>query len=165
MANRVVILDHHKIEQKIKRIAYEIYESNVDISSIVLAGIDERGYELALRIKNNLEQISDIKVSLYKIINDRSNHITNISILPEPNFKDSVVVVVDDVMDSGRTLMHAVKKMMDYSVIKINTAVLVDRSHHQFPIYADFVGISLATTLQEHIHVEFSNNNDVAYLI
>ena len=165
MGNRIIILDHQKIEQKIKRIAYEIYESNVDVTSLVIAGIDERGYELALRLKNNIEKISDIKIELYKLSNNKKRDKTEIEIDPQPDFNDCIVVVVDDVIDSGRTLSYAVKKIMDYPVKRIQTAVLVDRSHHQFPINADFVGISLATTLQEHIHVEFSNNNDVAYLI
>lgn len=164
MAEKVVILDHPKIQQKINRIAFEIYENNVDEQLIILAGLDNRGFELASRLKAILDKISTLKVELIKVNLDRGNLLADVSLNTTIDLKDKAVVIVDDVLDTGRTLIYAVKKFLEHPVKKINTAVLVDRSHHKFPVNADFVGLSLATTLQEHIHVEFSNNNDVAYL-
>ena len=80
--------------------------------------------------------------------------------------KGKAVVVVDDVLESGRTMMYGIDPFLKFSVKRLTTVVLVDRDHHSYPIRADFVGVSLATTMQEHISVELNGGkNDAVYLL
>lgn len=132
-----------------------------------MAGIAKNGYELAERISKKLEEISPIKVTLGQILLNKKLPLSEkvkVS-LSEKELKDKVVIVVDDVLESGRTMMYGIDPFLKYSVKRLATIVLVDRDHHSFPIKADFVGISLATTLQEHISVELGGGaSDAVYL-
>lgn len=163
---KTVILTNKQIEQKINRIAYEIYENNYDEKSIVIAGIAANGYVLAKRIADVLQKISDISVKLAEIRFDKEDPFTTAGSIPlsDKELKNKVVILVDDVLNSGKTLIFGAKLFLNAPLKRLTTAVLVDRGHNRYPIKADVVGLSLSTTMQEHITVELKKGRDVAYL-
>lgn len=160
MSDSNLILNHQKILQKIDRIAYQIYESNHDASSITMAGIHKNGYVFAQLLKTKLEDISDIKVDLRKIEVNKKNPLEQCELEGDNHFKGGSVIVVDDVLNSGRTMMYALQCFLEHAPQKLTVAVLINRSHKRFPVNANFVGLSLATTLKEHIEVSFEDQND-----
>ncbi|WP_026450769.1 phosphoribosyltransferase family protein [Aequorivita capsosiphonis] len=160
-----VILDKKEIAHKIKRIAYQIYETNVDEKMVVIAGILDNGFILAKKIKLELEKISPIKVLLCEVVIDKKNPIKGVSTsLKEDEYKNKSILLVDDVLHSGTTLIYAVKHFLEVPLKQFKTAVLVDRNHKKYPIKADFKGISLSTSLNENVSVIFEKNNDRAIL-
>ena len=161
---QTLILNHQQIEDKIRRIAYQIYESNVEEKEVILAGIEANGFVLAKKLAKNLEKISDIKPVLCKVKIDKKNPRGEISTsLPEVDYTDKSVVLVDDVLNSGSTLIYGVKHFLNVPLKQFKTAVLVNRNHKRFPIKADFKGLSLSTSLNEHIKIELGKNYS-AYL-
>ncbi len=173
--SKTLILSNRQIQQRIDRIAYQIYENNYQEKEIIIAGIAKDGFVLAERISEKLKEISPIKVKLAEIIINKKNPFSEkIKVnLPEKELKGKVVIVVDDVLESGRTMIYGIDPFLKSSVRRLTTVVLVDRDHRSYPIKADFVGISLATTMQEHISVELnpakggtvSGKNDAVYLM
>lgn len=167
-SSKTKILSNRQIEQRINRIAYQIYESNYNEKEIIIAGIASNGFVLAERIASQLRKISSLNIKLAEIRINKKNPLSEkvkIS-LPEKELKDKVIIVVDDVLDSGRTMIYGIDPFLNYSVKRLSTVVLVDRDHHSYPVKADFVGISLATTMQEHISVELNGGkNDAVYLM
>ncbi|MES2458282.1 MAG: phosphoribosyltransferase family protein [Bacteroidota bacterium] len=165
--SQLLILDKKQIQQKINRIAYQILEDNLDEKEIVLAGIWDRGYKLALRLKKVLSKISDLKIIMLKIDLDRlsSKLIANTD-LDESQWRDKVIILVDDVLNSGKTLAYGLGVFLNTPHKKIRTVVLVDRSHKIFPIATDFVGMQLATILKEHVDVvmDVEGEEDRVYL-
>ena len=153
---KTLILNSKQIEQKINRIAFEIFENNYDEKKIIIAGIDGNGYLLASRIADVLKNISQIKTNLIHIKIDKKNPMgKDIEIsLSEKELTNKVIVLVDDVLNSGKTLTFGSKPFLNTTIKRLITAVLVDRGHNRYPIKADYVGLSLSTTLQEHITVE-----------
>lgn len=164
--NKTQILNHRQIEQKFNRIAWQIFEDNANEKDIVIAGINGNGYEIAKSITAILEKISDIKVNLTEVVINKESPFSNdISVgLEIDDYKDKVVILIDDVLNSGKTMIYGVKHFLNVSLKKLNTAVLLDRQHNRFPIKADYVGTSLSTTIQEHITVEFHEGENIAYL-
>ena len=159
------ILTHTEIEHKIKRIAYQIYESNVNESELVIAGVESNGYLLARKIKTQLDKISDIKSILCKVTIDKSNPLNQIYTSLEPkDYTNKSIVLIDDVLNSGSTLIYGIKHFLDVPLEQFKTAVLVNRNHKKFPVKADFKGISLSTSLFEHVHVNLSKKPYEAYL-
>lgn len=165
---KTLILNSRQIGQKINRIAYEIYENNYEEKQVIIAGIAPSGYLLASRIADVLKSISPIKVKLVKLEVDKEAPYDK-KVKSGISSKDAtgkVVVVVDDVLNSGKTLMYGVKHFLKSPVKKISTAVLVDRDHPRYPIKADYAGMSLSTTLQEHISVELkAKGKEAVYLM
>lgn len=164
MSEKVKILNTLQIDQKLNRLAFEIYENNFSEKELLIVGIEGNGYKVAVHLCERLKTISKIKINLGKIKLDKekpweAEAATDFS---EKDFVNKTVILVDDVLNSGKTLMYAVKLFLDKPVKKINTAVLVDRSHTRFPVKADFVGLTLSTTLQEHIEADFTKNNKEA---
>lgn len=161
-----LILDQPQINHRIKRIAYQIYESNVDQKEIILAGILKNGFELALRLDKELKQISDLKVTLCKVKIDKKNPLLPIqtSLSPE-DYQDKSLVLVDDVLHSGTTLIYAIRHFLEVPLKQFKTAVLVNRSHKKYPVKADFKGISLSTSLNERVKVRFTETGDSAVLV
>ncbi len=158
-ANNNVILTHQEINHKIKRIAYQIYESNIEEEDIILAGIDSNGYVLAEKLKNALNKISSIKPILCKVSIDKKNPRNAIKTsLTAANYTNKSVILIDDVLNSGTTLIYGVKHFLDVPLKQFKTAVLVNRNHKKYPVKADFKGISLSTSLHEHIEVNLSGN-------
>ncbi len=160
-----VILDKKQIAHKIKRIAYQIYETNVDETEVVIAGIQANGFLLAKKLKIEVEKISPIKVMLCEVIIDKKNPTRPIETsLKQEEYKNKSLLLVDDVLHSGTTLIYGVKHFLEVPLKQFKTAVLVDRNHKKYPVKADFKGISLSTSLNENVSVIFEKNNDRAVL-
>ena len=152
--NNNVILNHNEINHKIRRIAFQIYESNVNETEVILAGIDKNGYILAKKLKTALQKISDISPVLCKVVVDKKHPWEPISTSVSPEgYKNKSLVLIDDVLNSGTTLIYGVKHFLDVPLKQFKTAVLVNRNHKKYPVKADFKGISLSTSLHEHINV------------
>jgi pyrimidine operon attenuation protein/uracil phosphoribosyltransferase len=147
------ILDKAVAEMKLRRMAYEILEKNNGEKFLVLAGIRESGSVVARNIQAILGEISDIATEALTITMDKHAP-KEIRLNKIIDFNDKVIIVIDDVSNSGRTLLYALKPFLDYHPKKIQTLVLVERRHNSFPVHPDYTGISIATTLQEHIYVE-----------
>jgi pyrimidine operon attenuation protein/uracil phosphoribosyltransferase len=157
MKQRTLILDSIKAEQKLNRIAYEILENNFEETEIVLVGIMNRGAVIAERISGILKSISTTKITLLTITLPTDLYNGQVVLSDSiSSIENKSVVVIDDVLNSGRTLIYATTYLLSVPTKKIHTAVLVDRMHRLYPIRADFAGTSLSTTLKEHIAVEIS---------
>lgn len=160
-----IILNNLQIEQKIKRIAYQIYESNSEETEIVLAGIKDKGVQLATKIAKVLAEISTLKVILCEVDIDKNNPIGSVSTsIPASEYQNKALVLIDDVLHSGTTLIYSVKHFLEVPLKRFKTAVLVNRNHKKYPIKADFKGISLSTSIKEHVVVKFENDTTTAYL-
>jgi len=147
------ILNHKQIEIKIQRMACEIAECYAHEKELMLCGLNERGYYLAKKLnKEILKFSSSIKTSLIQV-----NTIDELSFKPSTSFTKKNVLLVDDVINSGRTLMDVLEPVFKDKPVSIRTAFLAKREHRSFPVKADFVGISLATTLKEHVFFDNSN--------
>lgn len=163
--SRIKILNHTQIQQKIDRMAYQIWEDCFEEKELVIAGIASRGYVLAERLKAVLEKISKIKVKLVRItLNKEIDHLDAETDVPVEKCRNKVIIVVDDVLNSGRTLGYGLGVFLNIPTRKVRTAVLVDRSHKLFPISTDFAGLTVSTVSQEHISVEFGKKEDSVYL-
>lgn len=160
METVTTILNHNQIAHKLIRMAFQIYETNVNQKKVVIAGIKENGYCLAEKLKFEVEKISPLEVVLCEVSMDKQNPIGTISCsLSLEELKNQSVVLVDDVLNSGTTLIYGVKFFLDIPLKQFKTAVLVDRNHKKYPVKADFKGISLSTSLNENVVVDFSKNN------
>ncbi|WP_298236759.1 phosphoribosyltransferase family protein [uncultured Algibacter sp.] len=164
-AKNNVILNHNEITHKIRRIAFQIYENNVNEKDIILAGIDSNGYILAKKLKVALSKISDITPILCKVSIDKKNPWSEIKTsIPSSEYENKSLVLVDDVLNSGTTLIYGVKHFLDVPLKQFKTAVLVNRNHKKYPVKADFKGISLSTSLHEHVNVFLEGKNFEAVL-
>ncbi len=160
-----IILTQQQIQQITKRIAYQIYETFVDETEIVIAGIANSGYTFAQKISDEVSKISNIKVVLGKVEVNKQNPLQEIKTdLQKADYENKAIVLVDDVMNSGATLVYGVKYFLEVPLKKFKTAVLIDRSHKKYPVKADFKGISLSTSSLEHIQVVFKETEEYAYL-
>ncbi|SDR07199.1 phosphoribosyltransferase family protein [Flagellimonas zhangzhouensis] len=164
MMNR--ILNHDQIQHIAKRIAYQIYETNVEEKEIVVAGINGGGVDFAKKIMDILKKITDAEIILCRVDMDKSNPLesgvkTSIGI---EDYKNKSIVLIDDVLNSGTTLIYGTHHFLKTPIKQLKTAVLVNRNHKRYPIKADFKGISLSTSLNEHIKVVFENKNNAVYL-
>lgn len=159
------ILDHQAIGHKTRRIAYQIYESNVAEKEIVLAGIADNGYKFAERLAQTLEEISPIKVILCKVSMNKKDPLGTVTTSLDPSaYTNKSVVLIDDVLNSGTTLVYGVKHFLEVPLKRFKTAVLINRNHKKFPVKADFKGVSLSTSLNESVKVSFRKGNDMAVL-
>lgn len=162
---KTIILSNEQIQHKTKRIAYQIYESNINEKQVILAGIKENGYIFAKRIKEALEKISPIEVVLCEVIINKKKPLEEVTTsLSAAEYKNQSLVLVDDVLNSGTTLIYAAKLFLEVPLKRFKTVVLVNRNHKKYPIKADFKGLSLSTSMQEHICVEFEGKNAQAFL-
>jgi len=163
---KVTVLDHLRIKRIIERFTHQIIEDFYHEKSIVLIGISGRGVVLAKRIFTLLSEHSKMKVSLATLSLDKDNPYNRIPELSisESLLNNQVVLLIDDVLNSGQTLMHSICHVIKSKVKQVSTVVLVDRIHRKFPVRADYVGLTLSTNLQEHVSVEFNSRNDWAYL-
>lgn len=166
VTEKTLILDERQVQQKIKRMAYEIYEHNFNEKQIVVAGIDGQGYILAKLVAKQVQQISPLTVQLVKVTLDK--------LMPQQSqvsldcdlktLKKKCIILVDDVLNTGRTFAYGMKPFLDIEVKKIETAVLVNRSHTAFPIYPQYTGYELATTIKDHVEVNLGKETAV-YLV
>ena len=160
-----IILTNEQIKNKTRRIAYQIYETNCNEKEIIIAGINGNGYVFAQNIATILNYIAELNVVLCEVKVDKKNPRKEIttSIKPE-EYKNKSLVLVDDVLSSGTTLIYGIKHFLEVPLKRFNTAVLINRNHKKYPVKADFKGISLSTSMQEHINVIFDKNSAYAIL-
>jgi len=164
MKKSSLILDQLNIDKKITRIAWEIYEDNTQHDSIYLIGICGRGEILASKLGEEISKISSIKVNLVVLNINKDNPIeVNLS-FDLKSLSNQVVVLVDDVLNTGKTLMYSCQFLLTINLLKLNTVVLVERLHNNYPIKANYVGLSLATTLQNYVTVILEGNRKGVYL-
>ncbi|WP_420149283.1 phosphoribosyltransferase family protein, partial [Spirosoma sp.] len=138
---------------------FQIYENNFEETDLLLAGIAGEGYVLAQALTQELQTIAPFSVRLIQLNLDKSQR-TQPPVLPElpdMNYADMVVIVVDDVLYTGRTLAFSLQPFLSVPLRKLQVAVLVDRNHPRYPVAADYKGYELSTTLTEHVDVVLSD--------
>ena len=160
------ILDYQSIKKKIRRISLQILESNIDKDEIIIAGIDVNGFIIAKKISQEISKISEINIKLCKVKIDKKNPLNDISTsLNFEDYQNKSLVVIDDVLNSGATLMYSVKYFLNTKIKSLKTAVLVDRNHKKYPIKADFKGMSLSTSIQSKVEVVIDEKKIEAFLV
>ena len=151
------ILNAETVEKKLQRLALELIVNNLEEQELILVGIEENGVVLAKNIRQLMKQHAGIQTELITLkLNKKKPEAVTLS--KEMDFTGKVIVLIDDVTNSGKTLLYALKPFLNAHPRKIQTLVLVERTHTLFPITPDYKGISLATTLQDHIYVEIDGD-------
>lgn len=159
------ILDKDSTARKLRRLAFEIVERNYDEQQLFFAGIRQSGLTVAKLLAEEVRSISNIHVELVEVSLDKKKPV-EVSIDRAIDFNDQSIVLIDDVASSGKTILYALKPFLQFQPRKIQTLVLVERTHKTFPVQPDYVGLSVATTLEEHIYVELTDTEITgAYLI
>lgn len=154
-----LILNAEQIRQKIRRIAFQIYENNFEEPALLLAGISGEGYVLAQALVRELQTIAPFSVDLIQLDLDKAQK-SQPPVRPDrvmSAYTDTVVIVVDDVLYTGRTLAFSLQPFLSVPVRKLQVAVLIDRNHPRYPVAADYKGYELSTTLTEHVDVVLSD--------
>jgi pyrimidine operon attenuation protein/uracil phosphoribosyltransferase len=154
-SEKTLILNKAQTLQKITRIAYEIYENNPKEKEIYLAGIYDKGYQFAEILKVELEKVAPFRVVLIRIDLDKfTPQQGDVQLDIEVNkLKNKTIILLDDVLNTGRTVAYSLKPFLNITIKRLQTAVIVDRAHKNFPISADYVGYSLSTSLKENIEI------------
>ena len=147
------ILDQPAAERKLRRMALEIIENNPDTTEIILAGVRGSGTVVARRIQQHLAEYSTLSVRIISITLDKKNPV-DVTLSEDLDYNNKVIIITDDVANSGRTLLFALKPFLAFHPARIQALVLVQRTHNNFPVHPDYIGIPIATTLQDHIIVE-----------
>ncbi|WP_026778112.1 phosphoribosyltransferase domain-containing protein [Polaribacter sp. Hel_I_88] len=161
-----IILDTLQINQKIKRIAYQIYENNTNEKEVIIAGIVGNGFVFAEKLVAALQEISTLRVVICEVNINKKKPLEAVSTsLAVGDYKNKSLVLVDDVLNSGTTLIYGVKHFLEVPLKRFKTAVLVNRNHKKYPVKADFKGVSLSTSIKEHVQVTFSEKESSAYLV
>jgi pyrimidine operon attenuation protein/uracil phosphoribosyltransferase len=148
-----IILSKEVSYRKIQRMAYEIVERNIDEKEIIVGGIKESGLIIANLLKGFLKEIFNGEIIILEIAIDKKNP-KNVSLSQEIDFDNKIIIIVDDVSNTGKTLLYSLKPFLSFYPKKIQTLVLVERSHKEFPVSPDYVGLSVSTALSEKIIVE-----------
>lgn len=162
---KILVLDHKQIQQKITRIAFEIYERNVGEEEVVFAGITGMGYKLSCLLADKLKEISPLDVRQIEIVLDKKAPLMGEITLSESfSFEGKRIVIVDDVLNTGKTLAFAMNPFLKEAIKKLEIAVLVNRSHKLYPVSPDYTGYELATTLGEHITVDLAETSSTVHL-
>jgi pyrimidine operon attenuation protein/uracil phosphoribosyltransferase len=162
-----IILTNTQITHKIRRIALQILESNIDEPQIVLAGISKNGFLIAEKLQDIISNYSDVNIILCEVFINKKDLLADIELsISTDQYINSSVVLIDDVLHSGATLIYGVKHFLNVPLKQLKTAVLINRNHKKYPIKADFKGLSLSTSINEHIEIVFdTNNNATAVLV
>lgn len=161
------ILNQVQIDQKITRIAHEIIENTTEVDSIFIAGICGNGVLIANKVGEIIKRNSDLKCTIFEINLDKENPLSAeiSSSIDIQLIKNAYVILIDDVVNSGKTMQYALTKILEQNTKNIKTVALVDRTHRRFPIKCDFVGLTLSTTLQNRVEIELSEKESYAYLV
>jgi len=161
-----LILDETQIRHKVKRIAFEIFENNIAEKELIIAGIPTEGYKFANMIVKELSKITPFKITLAKILLDKKGTLNSkVELDIDVNVAvGKTVIIVDDVLHTGKTFILGMKPFLEVDVKKIQVAVLVDRSYTVFPVNANYTGYELSTTLSEHIQVNLDKEGFGVYL-
>lgn len=163
---KTLVLDERQINQKIDRIAYEILENNFDDDIIILIGIRGNGYIIAQELGEILKKIGSQEIIVCKIDIDKKDPFKKkiTTSIPIESIDKKTVILIDDVINSGRTMQYALMKILERPIKRVKTVALVDRKHRNYPIRCDYDGLTLSTTLQDRIEVELKGNRQ-AFLI
>jgi pyrimidine operon attenuation protein/uracil phosphoribosyltransferase len=161
------ILSHLQIEQKINRLAHQLLENCFEEKEIFIGGIQGNGYILAERLSNIIVANSDLKTNLFEVkLNKSEPWSKDITLsMDQKKMENGYIVLVDDVLNSGKTMQYALVEILQFRTKAIKTLTLVDRKHRRFPIKANFVGMSLSTTLKQHVEVDLKSKKNKAYLV
>src|SRR6478672_10968152 len=151
------ILGREGVQRKLRRMAFQIAENNAGEAALVIAGIEGNGILLAQKLMEELQPIIQMPMQFVSIQLDKKQPL-RVTVSEAQDWNGKVIIVVDDVSNTGKTLLYALKPFLEYLPKKIQTLVLVERSHKLFSIQPDYVGLSVTTTLQEHISVVTNNN-------
>jgi pyrimidine operon attenuation protein/uracil phosphoribosyltransferase len=164
--DRVQIMDYVQIGQKLKRMAHEILENHYQEKEVVIVGIDGRGKKMAALLAKELEAISPFVLIKEEIALDKDKPLSSsVQYSGEVKaLKGKAIILIDDVLNSGRTLIYASRFLLDADPKSLAIGVLVDRFHRRFPIRADYVGLSLSTNMKEHVQVELEGKSGAVYL-
>lgn len=161
-SSTTLVLNAQQMEQKLRRMAWEIFEKNYLEKEIVIAGISVRGAILSKRLAEHLSKISKMMVEVIEVKLDKNNPLSSpVQVSAHSELENKVVILVDDVLKSGKTLMYGSQYFLNQPIKKLMTAILIDRNYKLYPIKADVVGLCLSTTLQEHVSVELGENEAV----
>lgn len=153
-----LILTSEQIDWKLQRMAYQIWEQNTGQKELTMIGIASNGVVMARNLAERLERISPLKVQVIELTINKTTPLEDLPVISE-DLNGRSVVMVDDVANSGKVLLYALRPVLEYMPARIILAVLVNRKHKTYPIYPDIVGHSLSTTLQENIRVESDGRN------
>ncbi len=163
MSHGTLILSHNQVQQKLERITWQIFEHFSDSQELTIVGIKDKGSYLAEMIQKRLGEICSIKTRLNFIQLDKNDQLPGNAVLHETtHISGKEIVLVDDVLNSGRTLLMAMKPILENNPAIVKTVILANRDHKQFPVSADIVGISLATTLQDHIAFDLDDQGQMS---
>ena len=165
MNKNSLIMNSKRINDCAHRISYQIVESSTNKKEIVLIGIKKNGFIFAKKIHEFLKKITDQKIELLSVEINKKNPHESITLKNQFNsINNSSVILIDDVLNTGKTLMYSIKFLLNYKINQLKTAVLIDRNHKDFPVKVDFKGLALSTTMNEHVEVVFKKNNEGVYL-
>lgn len=162
LSEKNIILKNIDIEKKIQRISLQILEDNIDEEGIVIFGISDNGLVIAKKLINHLSKISSIKSNLIKVIIDKDNPIDSIEYDSKFDINSSSVLIIDDVSQSGKTLQSVISNLLIYKPTKIKTAVIVNRDQTLYPVKVDYIGISLSTSVNNHVSFISDKNNELS---
>lgn len=159
----LLILNATQIGQRINRLAYQIYEQNFEEKNLVIAGIADRGFQVAQRIYEKLKEITPFALELCELKVDKQNvSARNIQMNPAiSGLQDKAVILCDDVLYTGKTLAYATVPFLEAGVKKLQCLVLIQRNYVNFPVHSTYIGLSLASTLQEHVNVNLVGEETV----
>lgn len=161
-----IILNNTQINHKIRRIALQILESNIDEPKIILAGISKNGFLIAQKLKQVITDYSDVNITLCEVYINKKELLNEVTVsIDTKAYTNQSVILVDDVLHSGATLIYGVKHFLNAPLKQLKTVVLINRNHKKFPVKADFKGLSLSTSINEHVEIIFDNNSAQAILI
>jgi pyrimidine operon attenuation protein/uracil phosphoribosyltransferase len=152
----MMILNQETADKKLRRLAMEVAERNYQKKELILIGIKENGIFIAQKIAHYLKDAFAGKIIILELSLNKKLP-KEIVLHPSYSFEEASILLVDDVANSGRTMLYALKPLLEYLPLQIETLVLVERTYKKFPIAVDYVGLSVSTTVQENIVVKVEN--------
>jgi len=156
MENKKYILSPEAAARKLRRMALEIVEQNHNAGALVLIGIRNSGSVIANKISGYLKEVFSGEVTVLELSIDKRNP-GPVTLNKNIDFNGKTILLIDDVANSGRTMLYALKPLLDQLPQKVQTLALVERTHKAFPIEVDYIGLSVSTTADDHIYVEVEN--------
>ena len=157
------ILTKKQIENKILRMSFQIIENNLEEKELYLIGLEKNGFTIAKKIEKNIINKSHIKIKTIKMSLDKKEKRT-VDFSEKIESKNKTIILIDDVLKSGETIIYAIRELLKFNVKKLKTAILINRNHNIFPVGVNYVGLELSTTLEDHIEVSFEKENTGAFL-
>jgi len=156
MEQRNQIMTAEVANKKLRRMALQVVEQNYTEAQLILVGIKASGSVIAAKIGQYIKEVFTGEVVLLELSMDKK-HPLSISLDSDMDLNDKTIVLIDDVANSGRTMLYALKPLLNQLPKKVQTLALVERTHKSFPVDVDYVGFSVSTTLDEHILVEVAD--------